>query len=86
MSLRALGKWRMDANLGKTFRISESKSLAIRIDATNILNHADLADPDPTTNQSINTAGLSFGRITTKGGLGAGIQPRIFQAQLRLNF
>ena len=35
-------------------------------------NHAGLADPDPTITQSINTPGLYFGRITMKGGHGAG--------------
>ena len=34
-----LGSWRFDANLGKTFQISESKSLQVRFDAQNILNH-----------------------------------------------
>jgi hypothetical protein len=86
MSLEALGKWRFDANLGKTFRISESKSLSIRIDATNVLNHPDLIDPDPQTNSSINTPGLVFGRIQSKGGAGANTQPRTFQLQARFSF
>ena len=86
MSLEALGKWRFDANLGKTFRISESKSFAIRIDATNVLNHPDLIDPDPQTGFSINTAGLVFGRIQSKGGNGANTQPRTFQLQARFSF
>ena len=86
MSLVGLGKWRFDGNIGKSFRISESKSLSIRIDATNVLNHADLIDPDPQTNSSINTPGLVFGRIQSKGGAGANTQPRTFQAQLRFSF
>jgi len=86
MSLEALGKWRFDGNIGKSFRISESKSLTVRIDATNVLNHPDLIDPDPQTGSSINTAGLVFGRIQSKGGAGANTQPRTFQAQLRFSF
>jgi hypothetical protein len=34
-----MGNWRFDANLGKTFRISESKSLQVGFDAQNVLNH-----------------------------------------------
>ena len=68
LSLRSLGKWRLDANLGKTFRISESKSLQVRFDATNLLNHPDLSDSQPQTGQSINTPGVVFGRIPDKGG------------------
>jgi len=86
MSLQALGKWRFDATLGKAFRISESKSFTIRIDATNVLNHPDLIDPDPQTGSSINTPGLVFGRIQSKGGAGANTQPRTFQLQARFSF
>jgi hypothetical protein len=86
MSLQALGKWRFDANLGKSFRITESKSLSIRMDVTNVLNHPDLIDPDPQTGSSINTPGLVFGRIQSKGGAGANTQPRTFQLQARFSF
>jgi hypothetical protein len=37
--LTSFGNWSLDANAQKTFRISESKSVSIRIDATNVLNH-----------------------------------------------
>ena len=37
--LTSFGNWSLDANAQKTFQISESKSLSIRIDATNVLNH-----------------------------------------------
>jgi len=86
MSLVALGKWRFDANLGKSFRVTESKSLSIRMDVTNVLNHPDLIDPDPQTGSSINTPGLVFGRIQSKGGAGANTQPRTFQLQARFSF
>src|SRR6185436_2783457 len=33
------GTWRFDANISKTFRLTEAKSLQFRMDATNILNH-----------------------------------------------
>jgi hypothetical protein len=85
-SLEAPGKWKFDANLSKRFRITETKSLQFRLDALNVLNHPDLADPQPQTGQSINTAGIIFGQIPTKGGSGSGALPRNFQLQLRLDF
>ena len=85
-SLEAPGKWKFDANLSKRFRLTESKTLQFRLDAQNVMNHADLADPQPQTGQSINSAGLIFGQIPTKGGSGSGALPRSFQLQLRLEF
>ena len=85
-SLEAPGKWKFDANLGKTFRLTETKTLQVRFDATNVLNHPDLADPQPQTGQSINTTGVVFGQLPTKGGSGSGNAPRAFNAQLRLSF
>ena len=33
------GSYTVNANMGKTFQLTESKQLTIRVDATNILNH-----------------------------------------------
>jgi hypothetical protein len=85
-TLEAPGKWKFDANLSKSFRLSESKSVQIRVDMENVLNHPDVVDPQPQTGQSINTDGLVFGRILTKGGNGSGASPRAFQAQIRFSF
>jgi hypothetical protein len=85
-SLEAPGKWKFDANFKKSFQLSESKSLTIRVDAENVLNHPDVADPQPQTGQSINTDGIIFGQIPTKGGNGSGAAPRSFQAQVRFTF
>ena len=76
-----LGNWRFDANLSKTFRISESKSLAVRFDAQNVLNHPQPANP----NLSIVPPGggattTPFGQITTKS------NNRLLQGQMRLSF
>jgi hypothetical protein len=60
-------------NASKSFRVSESKSLQTRMDATNILNHA-------TPNQLTLGAG-SLGTITSKGN-----QIRQFQGTLRITF
>jgi hypothetical protein len=73
--LMGMGVWRFDANLGKTFRLSESKSLQLRIDTLNVLNHPQPNNP----NLSI-TGGAPFGQITSKSG------QRSFQGQLRLTF
>jgi len=70
-----LGSWRFDANLSKTFTISESKSLAVRIDAQNVLNHPQPGNPNLSINNNV-----PFGQITTKTG------NRLLQGQLRLNF
>jgi hypothetical protein len=67
-------------NLSKTFRITESKSIQIRVDATNVLNHPQPAHPN------LAVPGTSdFGAVTTKGGLNNGT-PRMFQGQLRFSF
>ena len=76
--------WRFDANLAKQIRISESKSLQIRLDATNVFNH-----PEPNFATGLNSALLNinqtnFGTIT--GATAKTDLRRQFQAQLRLNF
>jgi len=67
------GQWSLDMNASKSFRVSESKIFQIRMDATNILNHA-------TPNQPTLSAG-SLGTITGKGN-----QTRQFQGTLRISF
>jgi hypothetical protein len=74
-SVEGPGQWRFDANLQKSFRLSESKTLQFRMDARNILNH-----PEPNApTLSINAA--NFGTINGKTTL-----HRQFQGQLRLTF
>src|SRR5439155_21427659 len=41
----AFSQWTLDGNISKSFKVSESKALQIRIDAINILNHPWPADP-----------------------------------------
>ena len=74
------GFWRFDANLGKTFRISESKSLQVRFDALNVLNHPQPGNPGGTLNPTLNINSDVFGQFTTKTG------GRSMQGQLRLTF
>jgi hypothetical protein len=73
-TMENLGQIRFDGNLGKTFRITETKSLQVRVDATNILNHPTPALPTLSINSD------DFGISTTKTG------GRSFQAQLRFTF
>jgi hypothetical protein len=74
--IEGYGSWTMNANIGKTFRLTENKQLTIRMDATNVLNHPT---PNPiTTNVG---PGADFGEINGKGG-----SARNFQGSLRLTF
>ena len=74
-TVEALGPIRFDANLSKTFAISESKTLQLRIDATNVLNHP--TPPAPVLSINSDDFGYLIGDKT--GG-------RAFQGQLRFNF
>jgi hypothetical protein len=74
------GRWLLDANLLKSFKVAESKSLEFRIDASDVLNHAEPVTPV----LDINTA--YFGLIGSGSTAGKSSLHRQFQAQLRLNF
>jgi hypothetical protein len=67
------GQFNFDANAQKTFRLTESKQLTIRVDATNVLNHPQPAIPTFGPN--------NFGLIT-----GDKTGARVFQGQARLTF
>jgi hypothetical protein len=69
------GSWSLDSSMSKTFRITESKQVQLRFDATNVLNHAQPNNPTFSINSD------NFGTIASKGG-----QPRRFQGQLRFQF
>ena len=80
-----------DMNVAKSFRIRESKSVQLRIDASNVLNH-----PVPNTPQlslapsaATNALNTSFGQILNATGfstIGAKTGYRKVQAVLRFNF
>jgi len=76
-TMNTFGRWSLDGNLAKTFQISESKSVQLRIDAINIFNHPTPIDP---TGFGFNSFNDNFGQITSKGG------SRTFQAKLRVSF
>jgi hypothetical protein len=73
--IKGFGTISFDASASKSFRLSESKSLQIRIDTTNVLNHPSPGGPVLNINSDD-----QFGNITTKTGT------RTFQGQLRLQF
>jgi hypothetical protein len=77
--MKTFPRWRLDGNLSKTFQVTESKSLQLRVDATNILNHPTTADPTGFANAGSSFSD-NFGQITSKTG------NRTFQAKLRLTF
>jgi hypothetical protein len=72
------GTWRFDANLQKSIKIAEAKSLELRIDASDILNHPEPGSPTLNINSS------NFGQITGNGAKSS--LHRQFQAQLRFRF
>jgi hypothetical protein len=74
------GTWRLDGSMSKTFRVTESKQVQLRFDATNVLNHPDpFGTMGSAPNYNINSDG--FGTIAGKGN-----QNRRFQGQLRFQF
>jgi hypothetical protein len=74
-TIEGLGTIHFDANISKSFRITESKSFQLRIDATNVLNHP--TPPAPTLSINNDNFGYLIGNKT--GG-------REFQGQLRFSF
>jgi hypothetical protein len=76
--LRLPGRWFFDANISKTFRVTESKTIQIRFDANNILNHPNPGEPN------FNVQSPDFGRVTADKV--ANNTQRSFQGQLRLTF
>lgn len=74
------GVWRFDANMQKVLKLTESKTLEFRIDASDVLNHPEPGSP----NFNINSTSASFGQIN--GTTAKSTLHRQFQAQLRLRF
>ena len=79
------GFWRFDANLTKSFKISEGKALLFRIDSTDVFNHPEPATP------ILDINALNFGQVAATT---VGVTPvpakstlhRQFQTSLRFTF
>jgi hypothetical protein len=69
-----------DMNLVKRFKVSETKTFEFRIDAVNVLNHANFADP------TVSIDSTNFGRITALRTELVGNGMRSFITNLRFNF
>jgi hypothetical protein len=78
--VRGPKSFNFDMNLVKRFQIAESKTFEFRIDAVNILNHPNFADP------TANIDSTSFGRITALRSELVGNGMRSFIINTRLNF
>jgi len=75
-TIRNIGNYTLDTTIGKQFRITESKSVQLRIDTTNVLNHPTPGNPS----LNMNSTTAPFGQITSKSG------GRAFQGQVRFSF
>ena len=71
-NFKTFGNWALDMSASKTFNISESKSVQIRIDSTNVLNHPTPSNPSFSAN--------TFGVSNDKNG------ERSLQGQVRFSF
>jgi hypothetical protein len=80
-SLEGPGVWRFDANLAKSIKLTESKSLQFRLDATNVFNHPEPATPII----DINAANFGLIAATTTATAKTNLH-RQFQAALRFSF
>jgi hypothetical protein len=67
--------WNLDAALWRTFRVTESTKVDLRMEAFNVLNHTRFNNPGTALNN-----GNTLGQITSA------LDPRILQLALKLNF
>ena len=81
-TFKTFGNWDLDMSASKNFRISESKSLQLRFDSTNVLNHPlpGYTAPGSNIRGGPSLSAGTFGVVNTKSG------ERSFQGQLRLTF
>jgi hypothetical protein len=81
-TLDSFGTLFLDGNIQKTFRIREKNQISIRMDATNILNHPQLNNPNFTVGAT------PFGQIAGKGAASFAGPPvqRNFQGSVRITF
>jgi hypothetical protein len=76
------GTWRFDANMSKSVKIGETRTIQFRLDALNVLNHPEPSTAGANFISSINAA--NFGLIT--GANAKSAQRRQLQARLRFLF
>ena len=83
---------RLDANLDKRIRITETKQFELRVDVINVMNHPNFDNPiAPTINgalvpNTIDINDINFGRIQSATGNSSGPSNRQFILNARVNF
>jgi hypothetical protein len=82
--LRGPGYWRVDASLFKHFNLPEDRTIEVRIEAVNLFNHVNLANPDSEVGIPGNP-NPNAGRITGTAYGGADPQ-RNFQFGVKFRF
>lgn len=88
------GMWQADAAIGKEFAIRERSRLDFRLEAFNVFNHPNFADPvryldAPLFGQSTSMLNLQLGNGSPGSGLAPLLQsggPRLFQGTVRFWF
>jgi len=68
------GSWTIDLGLDRVFRITEGQTVELRMEASNVLNHANFNAPNSNINSTL------FGRLTSAA------DPRIIQFGMRYTF
>jgi hypothetical protein len=63
------GTWSFDSGFGKRFRINETKGLTVRMDATNIFNHPQPANPNLDINSNVPFGNMRQRRVTGRSRL-----------------
>jgi Carboxypeptidase regulatory-like domain/TonB dependent receptor-like, beta-barrel len=93
-AIRGFGMTECDTALRRTFAAGEKRSLEVRLEAFNVLNHPTFADPvrylsDPLFGQSTSMMNLMLGNGSPSSGLTPAFQsggPRSMQLVLRFHF
>ncbi len=74
-AFRGPGRWTVDANLSRNFRLGASRQLQLRLEAFNVFNHVNPANPITSLSAS------NFGKVTATA-----TDPRILQLATKLTF
>jgi hypothetical protein len=74
-AFRGPGRWNVDMNLSRNFRLNGPQQLQLRVEAFNLLNHVNPSNPITSLSSS------TFGKITTTA-----TDPRILQLAAKLSF
>jgi hypothetical protein len=93
--ISGLPTWRADLGAQKRIRLAETKSITVRIDATNVFNHqipslsggpfVAFNSPVGAPNLNMTTTSVPFGTFNDKIGTGV-TQNRSFQLKARFDF